>query len=264
MKDFIGTMTVRLKGLNAADAVQRLINPAIEGTEAEITSMSVFENNEITPPQGQTIAWSQEQDPRSFDPVEPDPIPNEGPALVQDVTEPEPEEEDCEGCPEAENTNVMELPNDFPYVGTLRREGESLDSVILKTQGGTLKDVKGIGATAVEKITDYLQRTGRLPSPGTTAVTSSPATEPSVPEPEQEESVSPPQPQAEVPTTVNNSNSSAPEKAEVRQALAEVAQKHKLPALKDLLKEFNATSLGDLAEEHYPAAFVKAKELLGG
>jgi hypothetical protein len=63
MKNFVGHMTVRIKGMTAADAVQRLINPNIPGTEAEITAMSVAEEQ---PYIDVPIQWTEQPEPHQL------------------------------------------------------------------------------------------------------------------------------------------------------------------------------------------------------
>lgn len=50
---------------------------------------------------------------------------------------------------------IVALPDDIPYVVTLRKSGLTLDEIEKHAAAGTLTDIKGIGDSGAEKISEY-------------------------------------------------------------------------------------------------------------
>ena len=160
----------------------------------------------------------------------------------------EADEEPC--CPEQEQDHLP-LPSDFPYIGTLGKAGETLDTVILKAQNGTLADVKGMGEKGVQKVIQYLQDTGRLPR--------------DVDQVGIEEEITPPSEDDEISALLEGEEIQVDEVKPivVKQALAEIGRVKDLKTMKDLLGEYGATGMKDLAAEHLPAIYADAMAILG-
>jgi hypothetical protein len=252
---YVAHLSLNVDADSVADAVVKILNPAASKAMLEIISINVgkfepFEGIPVTPSMAQSMAAEE-----AF--LDAEPIPNEEEPVVQEVEEDEP-------CCQEEETSSLPLPKDVPYIGTLEKAGETLDSLILKAQAGDLTEIKGVAAGGAAKITQYLINTGRLK-----ANDEPPAVSPEADE--DEDPLGPPTKGPDIATTFEDvpaPTGPAPKKAgsvsasDVKKVLAQVAQAKKVPGLRKILGEFEAKNITDVKEEDYPAIHARALAFL--
>jgi len=154
---------------------------------------------------------------------------------------------------EEEGPGVIALPDDLPYIGTLRKAQMTLDEIRSAVEDDSIRRVKGIGDVAVEKLQDYFDLGGEDEEE---------VVEPEPVEEEEEEERDP----AIIPEDVKKEHVKRAGDAtlqEIRSGLAQIGRNKGINAVKAVLKALEVESLQQLPEERYGEALIMVEEAAG-